>query len=85
MKMLRAATSVLRASSNAAQLQQCMKISTSESTYLAAAATPQPQTNPDVLYTGVRMILFAFHRIILNDLRRHLFMRISALHQQRMV
>lgn len=60
MKMLRAATSVLRASSNAAQLQQCMKISTSKSAYLAAAATPQPQTNPDILYTGVRITHIPF-------------------------
>lgn len=55
MKMLRAASSVLRASSNTAHLQQCMKISTTKTAYLAAAATPQPQTNPDILYTGVRM------------------------------
>lgn len=68
--MLRAATSVLRSSSNAAQLQQCMKLSTTKSAYLAAAATPQPQTNPDVLYTGVRMTFISFYWIILTDLEK---------------
>lgn len=51
--MLRAATTLLRANSNAAQWQQLMNISTTKSAYLAAAGTPQPQTNPDILYTGV--------------------------------
>lgn len=51
--MLRAATSVFRVGANSAQWQQCMKISSSKTAYLAAAATPQPQINPDILYTGV--------------------------------
>lgn len=53
--MLRVATSVLRAGSNLNQWQQCMKISSSKAAYFAAAV-PQPQTNPDILYTGVSTI-----------------------------
>lgn len=52
--MLRAAASVLRSNLNAAQWQQCMRISTTKTAHLAAASIPEPQTNPDVLYTGVR-------------------------------
>lgn len=57
--MLRAANSVLRAGSNPIQWQQCMKISSTKAAYFAAAA-PQPQTNPDILYTGVRILITAF-------------------------
>lgn len=49
--MLRAAQSVLRLGSNPLQWQQFMKISTSKTASLAA--TPEPLTNPDVLYTGL--------------------------------
>lgn len=76
--MLRAANSVLRANAN--QLQQCMKISSTKTNYLAAAA-PQPQTNPDILYTGVRIILY-FHLffvlvLIIHFNRRTTFMKNS--------
>ncbi|XP_031638320.1 aldehyde dehydrogenase, mitochondrial [Contarinia nasturtii] len=49
--MLRAANSLLRTGSSPNQWQQCMKISSSKATYFAAA--PNPQTNPDILYTGL--------------------------------
>lgn len=51
--MLRAGASIIRANSNGAQWQQLMKISTTKSANLAAIATPQPETNPAILYTGV--------------------------------
>lgn len=57
--MLRAAKSVLRVGASPIHWQQqCMKISTSKTACFAA--TPEPQTNPDVLYTGVRKIYCDF-------------------------
>lgn len=54
--MLRASTGFLRAGANAAKWQQCMKLSTTKlNNFSAAAATPEPQTNPPILYTGVRI------------------------------
>lgn len=58
--MLRVTSSVLRAGFNQFQLQQCMKISTTKAANLAAVSSPQPQTNPDILYTGVRIIYLIF-------------------------
>lgn len=50
--MLRAAKSLFRCKS--LQLEQCMNISSTA--IRAASATPQPQTSPDILYTGVSII-----------------------------
>lgn len=55
--MLRVVNSVLRAGSKPTQWRQCMKISSSKAAYFAAAA-PEPQTNPDILYTGVSIVFF---------------------------
>lgn len=51
--MLRASTGLLRASTKAGKLQQYMKLSTSNIVNSASAATPEPQTTPPILYTGV--------------------------------
>lgn len=51
--MLRASTGLLRASAKAGKWQQCMKLSTTNIVNSASAATPEPQTNPPILYTGV--------------------------------
>lgn len=51
--MLRSSTGVLRAGANAGKWQQCMKLSTTKITNSASAATPEPQTTPPILYTGV--------------------------------
>lgn len=51
--MLRASTGLLRASAKAGKWQQCMKLSTTNIINSASAATPEPQTNPPILYTGV--------------------------------
>lgn len=52
--MLRGATTgLLRASAKAGKWQQCMKLSSTNILNFASAATPEPQTSPPILYTGV--------------------------------
>lgn len=55
--MLRASTGLLRASAKAGKWQQCMKLSTTNVVNSASAATPEPQTNPPILYTGVSFLI----------------------------
>lgn len=57
--MLRAVSSAFRTGLNPFQLQQCMNISTTKTAYFAAAL-PQPQTNPDILYTGVSLLMLFY-------------------------
>lgn len=55
--MLRGATTgLLRASSSAGKWQQCLKLSTTKIINSASAATPEPQTSPPILYTGVSFL-----------------------------
>lgn len=64
-KMFRVAKSTLRVGSSPLKWQQIMKISSTKAAY--AAAIPEPQTNPDVLYTGVNEIIFIFHLMLFLD------------------
>lgn len=58
--MLRgASTGLLRASAKASKWQQCMKLSTTNVLNFASAATPEPQTSPPILYTGVSFYFFS--------------------------
>lgn len=52
--MLRAASKFLHSGvKNEISLQKCMNISTTASQLSTAAKIPDPQVNPDILYTGV--------------------------------
>lgn len=79
--MLRVPAGVLlRANANAGKWQQCMKLSTTKIVNSAAAATPEPQINPPILYTGVSFILLLkmknlFYIMIFS------FIYFSAVHQ----
>lgn len=78
--MLRAAQSVLRVGSNPLKWQQFMKISTSKTANLAA--TPEPLTNPDVLYTGVSIFLFIVLFFCSDQKVNYTLMIIKAFYQQ---